>query len=150
MPYWKTSWQGMIEPCPTLVVMKTKYEIIKNIHSKANESGKADVLKSISSLFESWNIRLRTDDGELYQVNISNPEQNIIVVGLRYLKKDGSFTEDIFEFSSLSPNEVSNHYKGRYERQRTEYKDTHKQQNISESSFTSQNSCGYIVGKKLN
>ena len=55
--------------------MESKYDVIKEIHRKAHGSGKAEVLRSIPGLLESWGIMLRKDDGELYQVNITNPEQ---------------------------------------------------------------------------
>lgn len=121
--------------------MKSKYEIIEELHRRARESGDAEVLKAIPGLLVSWCIKLRTDDGELYQVNLSNPEQGIFVVGLRYKKKDGSLTEDIFEFDASSPNEISKYCKGRYERERKEYGGTHKQENVSLSPFTSVNTC---------
>ena len=131
-----------------LAAMDSKYEIIKELHRRACETGEAEVLKGIPGLLESWGIKLRTDDGELYQVNISNPEQSILVVGLRYKKKDGSLTEDIFEFNASCPNEISKYYKGQYERERTEYKGTHKQHNVSSSPYTSVNTCSLYTGNK--
>lgn len=128
--------------------MESKYKIIKELHRRTCETGQAVILKGIPSLLESWGSKLRTDDGELYQVNISNPEQSILVVGLRYKKKDGSLTEDIFEFNALCPNEISKYYKDKYERKRTEYKDTHKQQNVSLSPYTSVNTCSLHMGNK--
>ena len=128
--------------------MESKYEIIKELHCRARETGEAEILVGIPSLLESWDVKLRADDGEHYQVNISNPEQSILVIGLRYKKKDGSLTEDIFEFNALSPNEISKYYKGQYERERTEYKRTHKQQNVSLSPYTSVNTCSLYTGNK--
>jgi len=73
-----------------------------------------------------------------------------LVIGLRYIKKDGSFTEDLFEFQSLKPNDISKYYKGKYENKRTEYRGTHKEQNISSSPFTSVNTCSFYVGDENN
>jgi hypothetical protein len=128
--------------------MRTKHETIDELHRKVNDSGLAELLIEIPGLLESWGIKRRADDGELTQINISKPENGLLVVGLRYLKKDKTFTEDLFEFSSLKPNEISKHYKGKFERERTEYKGTHKQQNISSSPFTSVNTCSFFTGNK--
>jgi len=128
--------------------MRTKYETIDELHRKVNETGQAELLEEIPRLLESWGIKRRTNDGELTQINISKPENDLFVVGLRYLKKDNTFAEDHFEFSSLKPDDISKHYKGKYERKRTEYKGTHKQQNITSMPFTSVNTCSYFTGNK--
>ncbi len=123
--------------------METKYKIIQEIHRDARI--RADALASIPEILESWGIGLRTDDGMLYQINISHPDPNIFIVGLRYKKRDESFTEDLFEFSSMTPNEVTKHYRGSYERKRPEYIGTHKKQDVNLSNFTSVNSCSLLL-----
>ena len=130
--------------------MESKYEIIKQLHRRINDCGKAELLKEVPNLLESWDIKRRGDDGELSQINISNPENGVLAIGLRYTKKDGTFTEDIFEINSSKPNDISKYYKGKYECERTEYKGTHKQQDISSSPFTSVNTCSIFVGNKNN
>ena len=129
---------------------ESKYEIIKERHRRAHETGEAGNLKVIPRLLISWGTRLRADDGILYQATLSVPEPTVLVVGLRYEKKDESSTEDIVEFNSLYPNELAKYYKGRYERKRLEYKGTHKQQNVSLSPFTSVNTCSIYMGNKTN
>ncbi|MCU7932060.1 MAG: hypothetical protein KZQ90_14760 [Candidatus Thiodiazotropha sp. (ex Codakia rugifera)] len=126
--------------------MDSKYETIKKLHHKVNCGGNAELLKDALSLLENWGINRRTDDGVLYQINISKSENGIFVVGLRYIKSDKTFTEDIFVFTSQKPNDVSKYYKGKYERINKEYKGTHKKQNISSLSFTSVNTCSLHTG----
>jgi hypothetical protein len=72
-------------------------------------------------------VNLRTKDGALCQVTVSKPTlvADTLVVGLRYLKNDKTYTEDLFEVHSGS--NVEKHYKGRLERVLPEYRDTHKQ-----------------------
>ena len=126
--------------------MESKYGTIKELHHKAHETGKAELLKDVPSLLDSWGVKLRADDGVISQVNISNPANGVLVIGLRYIKNDGTFTEDIFEFNSSKPHEIAKFYKGKYERERTEYKSTHKQQNVSLSPYTSVNTCSFYTG----
>jgi len=126
--------------------MKSKYETIENLHRRAHKNDKAELLNEVPNLLESWGVKLRADDGVLYQINITKPENGILAVGLRYKKKDGTLTEDIIEFNASKPNEVSKYYKGKYERQRIEYEDTHKRQDISLTPFTSVNTCSLYVG----
>ncbi|MCU7918582.1 MAG: hypothetical protein KZQ95_09520 [Candidatus Thiodiazotropha sp. (ex Epidulcina cf. delphinae)] len=128
--------------------MKTKYERINELHRNVNESGRAELLQEIPGLLDSWGIKLRADDGQLIQINITKPENGLLVVGLRYLKKDETFTEDLFEFRSTKPSDISRHYKGKYERERIEYRGTHKQQNISSLPFTSVNTCSFYTSNK--
>lgn len=133
-----------------LAVMESKYETIKNLHQRVSEFGKAELLKMVPNLLESWGIKSHVDDGVLSQINISNPENGILVIGLRYIKNNGTFTEDIFEVNSSNPNDIPKYYKGKYERERSEYKGTHKQKNISSSPFTSVNTCSFYIKKKYD
>lgn len=119
--------------------MESKYETIRKLHCNVSDYGNAELLEEALSLLETWGIKSRADDGELSQINISNPESGIFVVGLRYLKRDRTYTEDLFVINAQKPNEVSKYYKGKYERENIEYKGTHKQQNISLFPFTSVN-----------
>lgn len=97
------------------------------------------------------NIRLRQDDGELIQINISIPTsiKNSFVIGLRYIKKDGTPTEDhclIKKEIEETEKEIVCYRGKRLEQLLTEYKGTHKQQidiaqieNDNNSAFTSVN-----------
>jgi hypothetical protein len=50
---------------------------------------------------------------------------NAIVIGLRYVKHDGSHTEDLFTVER--GRQIQAFYKGSLEKVLSEYKDTHKQ-----------------------
>ena len=147
-----------ISPCFTisrplsypLADMNTKYEQIKNIHKTAIESHDANELRKIPSLLNEWKFKCREDDGELLWTNLSMPESigETIIVGLRYRKRDTTFTEDIFEISAKNPNEVKAYYTGKYQKHCPEYKHTHKLQDVEARSFISVNSCSLYIGEK--
>ena len=128
--------------------MTTKYEQIKNIHESAVEADDANVLRKILPLLESWGIKQRGDDGELLWTNLSVPTSvgGTIAIGYRYIKRDKTLTEDIFEISESNPNEVGRYYRGTYEDLRPEYERTHKEQNVGARSFTSVNTCSLYLG----
>ena len=130
--------------------MTTKYEQIKNIHKKAVETHDANELRKIPSLLNDWGFRCREDDGELLWTNLSIPTSigETITIGLRYKKKDATLTEDIFELSEKDPNVVTPYYKGSYQKHRSAYERTHKQQDVEARSFTSVNSCSLYLGEK--
>jgi len=94
-----------------------------------------DVVDRVIVLLLSNGVHVRQDDGELKQVTISIPESldSSYVLGLRYIKNDGTYTEDHFlceqvAESGLSSKEIQPHYKRHLERSLPEYKHTHKQQ----------------------
>jgi hypothetical protein len=77
------------------------------------------------------NIRLRQDDGELVQINVSRPlsSELALVLGLRYQKRDETYTEDHFVFTQEADGVVvTPHYGRRLERVLPEYQGTHKAQ----------------------
>jgi len=108
--------------------MDNSYDELKNItdemYSGKRQKFAADVLK----LLFKYGIKIRQKDGRLYQVNISIPKSrgHSILVGLRYIKKDETFTEDHFLFEKGKP--INKFYKGKIELVLPEYKGTHKQQ----------------------
>ncbi len=73
-------------------------------------------------------FNLRKDDGVLVQINFSIPtsKENSFVLGLRYIKKDETFTEDHFLFEKNQP--IRAYYRGKLELLLKEYKGTHKEQ----------------------
>jgi len=132
--------------------MTTKYEQVKSVHDRAVETRDANVLRGIPSLLKEWEISPR-DDGQLQWINLSKPTsvKETITIGLRYIKRDQTFTEDIFELNNKKPDEVAKYYKGKYEQIRPEYKGTHKLQNVGTQSFTSVNTyCLYLGGKNVS
>ena len=82
----------------------------------------------IRAILDGQRIRIRQDDGELKQFTISKPTSvaSAFALGLRYIKRDGSQTEDHFTFEKGQPTEC--HYRGSLENKWPEYKGTHKQQ----------------------
>jgi hypothetical protein len=92
-----------------------------------------DAVSAVVSALGSCGIRARQRDGELTQVNLSLPTsvQDAIVIGLRYVKADGSLTEDHYLCNrNLLPGQSGIVYfnKRGLETLLPEYKDTHKQQ----------------------
>ena len=130
--------------------MTTKYEQVKNIHKLAVETHDPNELRGIPSLLNDWGFKCREDDGELRWTNLSIPTSvgETITIGLRYTKRDESLTEDLFEISEVDPNVVTPHYQGRYQKLRSEYEGTHKQQDVKPRSFTSVNTCSLYFGDK--
>lgn len=97
--------------------------IIHSYHQNAESFGDSTI-----KLLEKYGFKLRQKDGVLYSIIISYPKtiQNSIVVGLRYVKKDGTYTEDHFLFTEDNP--IKAFYKGSIEKILPEYKGTHKDQ----------------------
>jgi hypothetical protein len=128
--------------------MTTKYEQIKNIHELAVEANDENELHKILPLLESWEIKQRGDDGKLLWTTLSVPTSvgGTIAIGYRYIKRDKTLTEDIFEISESNPNEVGRYYRGKYEDLRPEYERTHKEQNVGARSFTRVNTCSLYLG----
>lgn len=61
--------------------------------------------KDAIKLLENLNIKLRQKDGKLHSVNISIPKSrdNCILVRLRYIKNNATYTEDHFLFEKNRP-----------------------------------------------
>lgn len=94
-----------------------------------------DIKSEISHLLGQHGIKLRQRDGELKQINVSIPNsiEDAFVIGLRYLKTEGTCTEDHFLCQKelvpgITPLEIEPHYKRRLEFRLPEYRGTHKQQ----------------------
>lgn len=99
-------------------------EAIWNRHISGDPSNTA---RAVIALLEGQGIRLRQDDGELRHVTISRPTSvaSAFVIGLRYDKKDGTQSEDLF--SVEKGRSIEPHYRGALERKWPEYRGTHKQ-----------------------
>ena len=84
--------------------------------------------QEILDLLKDQGIRIRQDDGELRQLTLSKPTSvnSGFVIGLRYDKKHGTQTEDLFPVERGRP--IKGYYKGSLQTQWPEYKGTHKQQ----------------------
>ncbi len=93
----------------------------------------SSALLKIIPLLKNYGIRLRQNDDSLKQITFSIPttKENSYVVGLRYIKNDGTFTEDHFlcesEGVGLKGEEIVHHPKRKLEYKLPEYKGTHKE-----------------------
>lgn len=87
-----------------------------------------DTEKSLIALLHNKGIQLRQDDGELKQLTVSRPTSvaSAFVIGLRYQKRDGTPTEDLFSIER--GRSIEHHYRGDLERKWPEYRGTHKQE----------------------
>jgi hypothetical protein len=128
----------------------SKYDILVLLHEKASTDSNPSVLAQVPNLLNNWGIKCREDDGTLLSINLSVPQSvgETIAIGLRYQKKDATFTEDLFTVSSSSPNIIDKHYKASQEKVFPEYEGTHKEQKVNSTSFTSVNTCSYIFPTK--
>jgi hypothetical protein len=97
-------------------------------------SGKREYwAKDVLLLLGNNDIKLRQDDGKLCQVNFSIPisQKDSFVLGLRYVKRDNTFTEDHFLFEKNQPIKYFSGLK--LEKLLTEYKGTHKKQLVPDN-----------------
>lgn len=109
-------------------MLDISYPDLKAITDAVYSGSKDKWAKDIIDILYKNNIKLRQKDGKLYSVNISipNSKSNCILVGIRYIKIDNTFTEDHFLFEEHKP--IVSFYKGKLEKVLGEYKGTHKQQ----------------------
>lgn len=108
--------------------MKDAFAELEGIWTRCIEGGRENLEKEILDLLKDQGIRIRQDDGELRQLTLSKPTSvnSGFVVGLRYVKRDGTQTEDLFRVEKESP--IKGYYKGSLQKQWPEYQGTHKQQ----------------------
>lgn len=113
--------------------MNTTYIELQKIWQTCLISG-AGELRRVIELLANHGIDLRKKDGTLIQVNLSIPtsREDCYVVGLRYLKKDKTHTEDHFlcerDSEELMREEIAYYVKRKLEYVLPEYENTHKQQ----------------------
>ena len=106
-----------------------KLQRIWDTCSATETSGLVDIISVLAEDGKS----LRQRDGDIFQITLSIPTsiEQAFVIGLRYRKKDLSFTEDHFlchsEREGTSNENISYHFKRTLEHQLAEYKGTHKE-----------------------
>jgi len=105
------------------------YEDLKKITDTEYKIGGTGWAENTIRLLEKCGIKQRGKDGKLVQINISHPTtiDNAMVVGYRYIKNNGTFTEDTFLFKKDNP-KPEKFYKGKLEEYLKEYIGTHKKQ----------------------
>lgn len=107
--------------------MNDSFEKLKAITDKIYSGNPpSDFHEKIVNLLAEYGIKLRQDDGSNPKITISHPTSlpGSMVVGLRYIKKKGTKTEDLFVFQQGQS--IKAHYKGRLEKLFPEYAGSHK------------------------
>lgn len=106
--------------------MDNSYEEFKTITDKYYTDGQMPSIKVFIDLLNCYGIKLRQKDGELHETTFSVPKssKNALVLGMRYIKKDGSYSEDLFLFEKNKS--IQKGYKGKVEKTLPEYQNTHK------------------------
>ncbi len=110
--------------------MKNAYAKLKALWNRCTTIGDRQVEAEVVDLLEGTDIRLRQRDSHLKQITLSIPTtvNSGFVIGLRYVKQDGSHTEDLF---TVQPDQqIQPFYKGSLQKQWLEYQGTHKRQVI--------------------
>lgn len=102
------------------------YEELKAITDKYYTDWQMPSVNVFTDLLARHGVRLRQKDGVLHEVTFSVPKsvQNGLVLGLRYRKRDGSFSEDPFLFQEGRG--IKTGYRGSLEGMLPEYSGTHK------------------------
>lgn len=108
--------------------MNNAYGEFKSITDEYYRTGLMPDINVFIDLLRKYGYKLRQDDGDLNHATFSVPEskKDALVLGLRYLKKNGTWTEDHFLFHKDKA--IAPHYRGKMERILSEYKGTHKKQ----------------------
>lgn len=112
--------------------MNSAYMKLKQIWDDCSTEGTGSLTRIVPLLNE-HGIKPRQKDGVLRQIILSVPtsKEKSYVVGLRYIKNDGTFTEDHFlceeEGVGLKGEEIVHHPKRKLEFELSEYKGTHKE-----------------------
>jgi hypothetical protein len=114
--------------------MNFEYAKIESIWKSYFQTEEPTVINKVIALLAENKISLRKKDGNLKQITISIPQSipNAYVIGLRYVKIDGTPTEDHF-LCKKSGNGIYKkkliqyHPKRKLELLLPEYKGTHKQ-----------------------
>ena len=107
--------------------MMDRFIELGTIWNSANRKNDVVVAGEIIDVLKRNDIGLRQDDGDLRQVTLSKPlsVSSGFVVGLRYIKRDGTLTEDLFT-AVAGEHQIKSWYKGSLQELWPEYQGTHK------------------------
>ena len=115
--------------------MNEAYAALEGIWKRHFTEEFVDIEKVILGLLLQKGINIRKQDGDLMRVTVSIPTSvdDAFVIGLRYIKKDRTCTEDHFLCRkdvdpSIEQLQIEPHYKSKLEFRLPEYSGTHKQQ----------------------
>lgn len=106
--------------------MSDPYSELEAMWTRHVTGDRSHTERDLFALLESQGIRLWQDDGELRQLTVSRPTSvaSAFVIGLRYDKRDGTQTEDLFSIEK--GRSIERHYRGALERKWPEYRGTPK------------------------
>lgn len=106
--------------------MNNPYEEFKKITDDYYADWQMPSPEVFIDLLNRYGIKLRQKDGKLHEATFSVPKSRkaALFLGIRYRKRDGSFSEDLFLFEKGKP--IKTGYKGKLERILPEYGGTHK------------------------
>lgn len=138
-------------------MVNATYTTIKRIWQRHVGGEVVNFDSEIRQLLVQHGITMRQDDGQLKQINISIPTsiEDAFVIGLRYLKRNGKCTEDLFLcpknlVAGITRLQIEPYYKGRLEFILPEYRGTHTQQvtfihpAVRSSTVTPVNTIGFL------
>jgi len=108
--------------------MKDAISELERIWNLCVEGAQKNMETEILDLLKDQGIRTRQDEGVLRQITLSKPTSvnSAFAIGFRYVKRDGTQTEDLFPAERGQP--IYGCYKGSLEKKWPEYRGTHKQQ----------------------
>src|SRR5437867_119652 len=108
--------------------MKDALAEIEGIWQRYIDDNRTKMGQEVLDVLQDQGIRIRQDDGQLCQLTLSKPVSvdSGFVIGLRYDKRNGTQTEDLFRVEKGYP--IKGYYKGALQQEFTEYRGTHKQQ----------------------
>ena len=106
--------------------MDNSYAEFKTITDKYYTDWQMPNISVFVELLNRHGIQLRERDGELHEATFSVPKsmKDALVLGIRYQKKDGTFSEDLFLF--CKGKQIQRGYRGELEKVISEYTGTHK------------------------
>lgn len=141
--------------------MNEAYSTLERLWNRHLISEAVDIEDEVLRLLSRQNTKIRQDDGKLKQINLSIPIsiKNAYVIGLRYIKKDGTHTEDHYLCQrdaepSTKSLELEPHTDRRLEYLLPEYRGTHKQQVAftgivaKDGNITQVNTISYLKGNE--
>lgn len=108
--------------------MKDAFAELERIWNRRVEGAQKNIETEVRDLLKDQGISIRQGDGELRQITLSKRTSvnSAFAIGLRYVKRDGTQTEDLFPVEK--GRSIEGCYKGSLERRWPEYRGTHKQQ----------------------
>ena len=108
--------------------MDDSYDKLKSITDEYYAGQRTEWANDAIALLNEYGIKLRQKNGtpEIGTVSIPKSLANAIVIGIRYKKRDMSYTEDTFLFEKEKP--IKSLYRDNIEKLLPEYTGTHKKQ----------------------